>query len=429
MEYTIESLTKDIAKLCMRRSFYASILMPLQKKVANCGTACTDGKSLIVDPNWFGTLNQLQRETVLMHEALHLILLHNIRRQNRNAVDWNIACDYAINSLLADDVHEFPDCGCIEPHLLQKYNGQSAEFIFADLIKESEDNQEQDESENEDESEESENDDQQNSDDTGGSDGNEESDSDGSKDGSPQNSESGQLPQPSKPLMGDVHDLPDMAEDSESEIKAKEKILQAKAIAKAMGSLPANIERAIEDIIAPPKLSWEEELKRWVEERVPQDWSWQNPDPIHQPRGFLMPTLDGNNNGLILVAIDTSASMDSDQLRMAMNELNDIVETQATEGEVNLRFVSCDTRCTNPIEINSADDIPKLQGGGGTRFRPVFEMANNLPEPPKAVIYLTDGYAWDFGDEPDYDVLWIITDDTFNLGEDHFPFGEKIELN
>lgn len=425
MEYTLDSLTKDIAKLCMRRSFYASLLLPLQKKVANVGTACTDGKSLIVDPTWFGSLNQLQRETVLMHEALHLVLLHNIRRGNRNPADWNIACDYAINSLLADDVHEFPDVGCIEPDMLEKYKGQTAEFIFSDMIKDAQENQDDED----DETEESENDDQQNSADTGGSDGNDESDSDGSEDGSPQNGESGQIPQPSKPLMGDVHDLPDMDQDSESEAKAQEKVLQAKSIAKAMGNMPENIERAIENLIAPPKLSWEEQLKRWVEERVPQDWSWQTPDPIHQPRGFLMPTLDGDANGLILVAIDTSASMDSDQLQMAMNELTDIIETQSSQGECNLRFVSCDTRATEPAEINSVDDIPKLKGGGGTRFRPVFELANNLPEPPKAVIYLTDGYAWDFGDAPDYDVLWIITDADFNMGDDHFPFGEKIMLN
>ncbi len=425
MNYELNSLTKDIARLCMRRPFYASILLPLQKEVKSVGTACTDGKSLIVDPNWFGSLNQLQRETVLMHEALHIILLHNVRRGNRNPADWNIAGDYVINSLLADDVHEFPEVGCIEPHLLKKYSGWTTEKVYDDLIKEHS-KESQDDDQQDDEQNQSDGQSDDDSQDQSGQDGQNDEEQDPS-DGSDDNGESGTIPTPSKPLMGEVHDMPDMDNDSEKD--AQEKVLQAQSLAKAMGTMPDNIEKAIADIVEPAKLSWEEQLKKWVEEKTPTDWSWSKPDPIFMPSNILMPTLDGDANGLILVAIDTSASMDSDQIATAVNELNEILSTQMSMGEANLQFITCDTRCSEPKTLSDPSEIPQIRGGGGTRFTPVFDFANNMEEPPKAVIYLTDGEAYDFPPSPDYDTLWLVTEKNPYYTVDHFPFGEVIFLH
>jgi predicted metal-dependent peptidase len=51
-----------------------------------------------------------------------------------------------------------------------------------------------------------------------------------------------------------------------------------------------------------------------------------------------------------------------------------------------------------------------IKGGGGTSFAPAFEYLNEHHD-IDAAVYLTDLCSDDFGEEPNYPVLWVSTTD------------------
>ena len=51
------------------------------------------------------------------------------------------------------------------------------------------------------------------------------------------------------------------------------------------------------------------------------------------------------------------------------------------------------------------DDF-KLMGGGGTDFRPVFDIIQESDDVPEILLYLTDGYGVAPREEPNYPVVW-----------------------
>jgi predicted metal-dependent peptidase len=68
----------------------------------------------------------------------------------------------------------------------------------------------------------------------------------------------------------------------------------------------------------------------------------------------------------------------------------------------------------------------RVPGGGGTAFSPVWRKADALGLNPKACVYFTDLDCYDFGEEPEYPVLWA----QWGSYPAKPPFGEivKVEL-
>ncbi len=67
---------------------------------------------------------------VLAHEFLHAALRHDVRRENRDPVLWNVACDYIINGwLLEMDVGQMPETALYDA----AFQGMSAESIYDTL--------------------------------------------------------------------------------------------------------------------------------------------------------------------------------------------------------------------------------------------------------------------------------------------------------
>jgi predicted metal-dependent peptidase len=83
--------------------------------------------------------------------------------------------------------------------------------------------------------------------------------------------------------------------------------------------------------------------------------------------------------------------------------------------------VWCDTEISVQV-VEAAEELaPK--GGGGTMFSPVFEWVNENRPHTKGVVYVTDGYCSDFGEEPTYPVLWVLTAENGGFTP---PFGEVV---
>ncbi len=69
----------------------------------------TNGISIRYNPNYVAGLSRSLLRTIIAHETMHCAALHHTRRDGRDPKRWNIACDHAINPLLAEAGFELPD--------------------------------------------------------------------------------------------------------------------------------------------------------------------------------------------------------------------------------------------------------------------------------------------------------------------------------
>ena len=63
-------------------------------------TAATDGKKVFVNKDFFLSLTSSQQNGLLLHEVLHMALLHIPRMGGRDQHYWNVAADIVVNDLI-----------------------------------------------------------------------------------------------------------------------------------------------------------------------------------------------------------------------------------------------------------------------------------------------------------------------------------------
>jgi predicted metal-dependent peptidase len=123
--------------------------------------------------------------------------------------------------------------------------------------------------------------------------------------------------------------------------------------------------------------------------------------------------------------VDTSGSIGTEILRQVAGEISAIVQDCRPSCT---QVVYCDYDVTHTETFAPEDQVqihPK--GGGGTRFKPVFDwVADNSEEPVVAMIYITDTYG-NFGEleEPPYPVIWGLTEPVNNFVP---PFGRTVHV-
>ena len=153
----------------------------------------------------------------------------------------------------------------------------------------------------------------------------------------------------------------------------------------------------------------------------------------HVWRKIFLPSVGAPGPEHIVIAIDTSGSMSSDELSKILGELNQLKQT----AECRMTLIQCDAVIQDIQEYNSWEiaDIDlinyKFRGRGGTTFSPVFKWVQenvlDHGQRPDALFYLTDGYAYYDFDEPPYELMWILTQS--GIESSQIPFGEIIRMN
>lgn len=105
----------------------------------------------------------------------------------------------------------------------------------------------------------------------------------------------------------------------------------------------------------------------------------------------------------VLAAIDTSGSMDSDQLSIVNRELIEMAR------HAKLLIVECDESIQKIHNYSSALDA--VHGGGGTDLRPPLRAALLAEHRPDVIVYFTDGFADTKvpGVQPNTQVIWCLT--------------------
>ena len=122
----------------LRHPFFGNMATRLKIKSCDtwCPTAATDGRHLYYNTQFFNELTEKQIEFVIAHEILHCVYDHMSRRDDRNPMLYNVACDYLVNNLLlreriGEKVTQIP--------IFQdyKYDGWTSEEVYDELKKKS----------------------------------------------------------------------------------------------------------------------------------------------------------------------------------------------------------------------------------------------------------------------------------------------------
>jgi predicted metal-dependent peptidase len=391
-----ERFDKAKVALLLDQPFFGSLLLNLKCKAdPTRKTMATDGISLLWSPKFVERLTQDEIKTILAHEVMHCAMMHHLRRGNRDNKQWNVATDHAINLFLdgcntaaqGKSTPPFPfPAGALKDPL---YAGMSAEAIYAMLPQPTP---------------------------SGGGGGPGQGQGQGQPDlnAPPDNDPGG---------MGEVMDAPganDPAAADEQEGKWKVAIAQAEVMAKSRGNMPGAAQRLVQETLHPAQ-DWVTILRRFIRDNCKDDYSWVKPNPRYISSGFMLPSLHSQKLGRVVVAIDTSGSIDNDALAKFMTELEAVChECRPSE----ITVYACDEEIQSVTTYEPTDVLPKhFDGGGGTSFRPVFEAVNK-GDAPVALLYFTD-LDGPFPDaEPGYPVLWAVTGST-----EQVPFGDVIKID
>lgn len=402
-----DRLKKSRLNLILDAPFFGTLAFKLETLPdASVPSAMTDGKTIRVNPDFAAKLTEPQLAGLMIECIGHCAMGHLWRRGGRELEGWNKAADQAIWEIISklqqatDGRICMPPNGTCDP----QYNNLSAEDIYH-LMKQQEGNN------------------GGNKQGGGGyqspgafsdpapdSEGDKDGEGDGQNPGDGDSSGGGQSPSPNLTLEDDW----------------KSAVAQAATVErqKNQGNLPAWMKQLVEDLVE-PKVPWTELVREFCHRLTRNDYSFRRPNRRHLQRGFILPSLQSESLGPIVGAFDTSGSIFCvpQVVQAILSEFQGVLDLCKPE---HMLLIDCDTQVHQQKEYYPGDCLLDFvpQGGGGTDFRPIFEAANKLPEPPACLIFLTDLWGTFPDTPPDYPVLWA----NFGDPKEKAPFGTTVHV-
>lgn len=356
-------------------------------------TAQTNGLDVVYGRGFVDSLNDKQLSFLILHENMHKAYRHLIvweKLYKQNAILANMACDYVINLQIYDydplqEVTEFPTTpdgkklGCMD----EAYRGMDAHEVFLKLV-------------------------QKHGKDAGkpkvlvvGHDGN------------------GQVE------VTEASDLPDGLDDHDWEgaqgMTEQEKETQAKEIESALrqgsilvGKMGGNVDRNISEMLV-PKINWKDALREFVKSvtQGKDQTSWRRLHKRYIASDIIMPSSYDEKVGNIVIGIDTSGSIGTEELTQFLSEVKSICDEVSPEAIDVLYWdthvASRETYQNN--ELSNLVESTKPAGGGGTEPACVPKYIHKHNMRGECLLMLTDGYIpnqepsnWDIP----MPVLWCV---------------------
>jgi len=338
----------------------------------------SDGIKLEYNSDFIEDLSISEMEFVFANSAMHASLAHESRKNNRSGWLWQMATDLAINDMLVENGMDRPELAQYRKRFCGMYAEEIYEELKSDMLM----------------------------------DVNSESSNESS-----QGSE-----------LNEVEDL--SLCDSSGQIETDQEIQQAQQLFKEFsnatllaeekkGDLPLHVERFF-TLHVEGKIDWREELKYAIDKFYKDDYTLMPPNKKFLHAGIYLPSSTSQRFKLV-VAVDSSGSIDEELLNTFLLELNFLMST-ITNYEIDLLI--CDDKIRGHKTFYNGDILEaEIQGGGATDFRPVFKFIDDNLQDTKLLLYFSDLDGVFVKDEPNYDVKWV----SQNSAE--IPFGELINLS
>jgi len=174
-------------------------------------------------------------------------------------------------------------------------------------------------------------------------------------------------------------------------------------------------------------VAWNQVLHNFVDTTSDDEFNWNKLNNRFLSRGFKLPTLHSERIKRIMGLVDTSGSITDDLCRRYGAELASFLDLGLADY---LTVMYADTMVHNIQNFERGDDIIlDPQGGGGTDFRDVMNKVKEYDD-KSCIIFFTDLFTMDFGDEPDCPILWAVYGDprTYEKYAPKVPFGETIYI-
>lgn len=381
MANQVSKIDKAKAQIVLDHPFFASILLKKQLKADNTiPTLQVDARGNIsYNEKFIEGLTVPQVVWGLCHEIGHVIAQHAVRRKHRDAFKWNYAGDAWINDMLDDARVGQRIEGTVD---MQGSKDKTTEAIYDSLPPEppkGKKGQGQ-----------------------GGSGDGDESD------------------EWDNGLGNDIKDE-DLTESEMKEIEANAKvdIAQAAQAAKARGKLSGKLAEIVADIIN-VKTLWYELLERYMTSKTKQDYTWTRPNRRFIGLDLYLPSMGTEPcMGEVVLQIDISGSVSKREIDYYNGHVSRIMKT-CNPSKVHVIYTDTEVKHHEIFEQGQEVKI-SFYSGGGTHMPAGFDYCVEHDIDPEVFVCLTDGYT-DFGEQPDFPVVWCISSDV------EAPFGENVHF-
>ncbi|MGI6354310.1 MAG: hypothetical protein GX937_07250 [Lentisphaerae bacterium] len=341
-------------------------------------------------------LNAAQLGFVLAHEICHQVFATQERAGDRDAFLWNLATDYAINLIVADitvpggkeweKLYVIPEIvipgyGKSSVLLEENFRGMIAETIYEHLrlVEEEEAGE-------------------------------------GHLGRAPQ-MVSFQLPdQQGAPRQMpnildhqggiDIHLPLDFTVDMRETLQARIRdAVGAWSASDHRGDLPGDLLLQL-GLLNPPQIPWQRLFHRFADAAVARDdYSLARPNRRYQAMDLIVPGRYQETLNRVVIALDTSASMDEEELCDVASE---IVDMMTLVDDITLIIADAEIQEVVPFEgLESFLRAGRLTGGGGTDHVCVFDYIAEHRLNPSLFIGLTDLGSCFPEQKPPYPVLWV----------------------
>lgn len=211
----------------------------------------------------------------------------------------------------------------------------------------------------------------------------------------------------------------DSLSKEEKDLIKKQAEFQMKEAAKNVqkGDIPGELAETIERLlkIQPPVFNWKAYFRRLL--GVHFDIYQKKTRRKESLRFEDSPGLKRKKKHSILVAIDTSGSVSSEEFKDFFSEIYHIYKAGAK-----IHILEIDTEITNEYDYRGVMPT-KITGRGGTSFLPGVKYYNEHRNEYTSCVYFTDGYGDQDQCKPLGKMLWIITSNGYQSG--NYP-GVKI---
>ncbi len=386
MDNIQDLVAKTTKELILTEPFYGLFLIGINKKftdqIPTAGVSKHGiGMQLTINPEFYINLSNLHRIGLIKHELLHIAFGHLLMRDiYSNHKLFNIAADLEINQYI--DINKLPEGGLLLSSFPElNLPSKAGTKVYYNLLEQAQ------------------------------------------EDGTSPSLDNlmDKMDGESEYCHGTWNEFDDLSEPDKKlmEKQVEHQLKQsAETTIKKQGDIPGEFKDIIERLfhIEPAKFDWKGYLKRFVgNSSVVYTKKLRRK---YNKRYSGSPGLKIKFKNHILVGVDTSGSVNNEELKEFFSELAHMSKTGHK-----ISVAQCDTRLRTVEEFNPKKDW-EIHGRGGTSFQPVIDHYNEKGS-YTALIYLTDGEAYPPDNCPN-NTLWCLS--SISDMNDELP-GQVIKLN